>query len=460
MRVLFALVLSALSGMAAQQAQEGPNVLLITIDTLRADHLSSYGYHLRTSPNIDKLAESGVRFTRAHTVIPLTGPAHLSLFTGRYPQEHGGRINGIAFNRDARLVFLPQVLRSYGYTTAAFVSAWPLTSRMTQLNNWFDLYDEDLPREYQMVNSMRHASDVTPKALTWLRHERDKEQPFLLWVHYFDPHSPYELRERFADLEKIGEAPPPAPGLDSDTAQERIRQYNSEIGFTDYYIGILLDELERQDIYDNTLVVLVADHGESLGEHDYIGHGRQLYDPIVRIPLIMRLPGHTTAGKVVDSEVSIIDIASTVADLTVKKIDPDLQLPIQFGGRSLAKVINGDAEAQEQMVRFVTFGGKKGFLPKFIADLFRDKDGPPLKMGHTLGLRKVIYTPDDKYLEIFNIQQDPLELKPVEPRSKSPLFKTEVSRLKRWFDSTAGAAGENTMTQEDIKALKSLGYLQ
>ena len=145
-----------------------PNVLFITIDTLRADHLSCYGYHLKTSPNIDRLAEQGVRYEHAYTVTSRTGPSHYSMFTSRYPQEHGAKLNGFAVAENTKFLFLPQILRRFGYKAGAFVSAWPLTAHLTQLDRWFDTYDEELNRTYQYINSSRWAEDVTPKAISWL----------------------------------------------------------------------------------------------------------------------------------------------------------------------------------------------------------------------------------------------------------------------------------------------------
>jgi choline-sulfatase len=175
---------------AAIAAQKPPNVLLITVDTLRADHLSSYGYHLKTSPYIDKLAQEGARFDRVYTAIPLTGPAHLSLFTSRYPQEHGARRNGVAMASEGAPIAFPQLLRATGYRNAAFISAWPLTARLTGLDAWFDHYDENLTRKYQLFNSSRWAEDVTPPAIDWMKRNGAAHEPFFLWVHYFDPHSP------------------------------------------------------------------------------------------------------------------------------------------------------------------------------------------------------------------------------------------------------------------------------
>jgi len=427
------------------------------VDTLRADHLSCYGYHLETSPNIDKLAAEGVRFENAHTSIPLTGPAHFSLFSSRFPQEIGARINGIAPAEGANALYLPQILRRFGYHNAAFISAWPLTSRLTHLDKWFDLYDEDLSRTYQLFNSQRYAEDVTPPARAWL--EANKERPFFLWVHYFDPHSPYHLREGYEKLKQVGSPKPVPEDLRNGDARERIQKYDSEIAYADHHIGILLKSLDDQGLRDNTLVVLVADHGESLGEHDYVGHGRQLYEPIVRIPLIMRLPGKTTPGKVVKSKVSITDVTPTILDLTVRQEGEDLNIPVPFSGRSLAGSIDGGTDPEEQTVRYVTFAGKKGWMPKILADFFID-NRMPLKMGHALGQRKVIWTPQDKELEIFDIVADRLELKPAKPKPGSPQYRAERKRMKSWFESTDGASGENEMTKEDVKTLETLGYIQ
>ena len=456
-KFLLALLAAAATAFGAERPPE-PNVLMITVDTLRADHLSCYGYHLRTSPNIDKLAEEGVRFADANTTIPLTGPSHISLFTSRYPQEHGARINGLAHNEETKLLFLPQILRRFGYRTAAFVSAWPLTARLTHLDRWFDEYDEDLPRTYQMFNSQRWAEDVAPRAIRWL--QKNDHEPFFLWVHFFDPHEPYDLREAFADPEQIAEPGPRAPEMNSEEARERVRRYDSEIRYADHWIGEILKTVDRLGLRDNTLVVLLSDHGESLGEHDYVGHGRQLYQPIVHVPLIFRYPGKIPAGKVIDTEVSLLDVTPTIIDLALREHHEELHLPVKLGGRSLAASLTGGPPPDQQLLRYVTFAGRKGWMPKFLIDLFVDFKGLPLKMGQRLGDRKVIWTPKKKALEILNVEKDPLELEPVKPPAGSPQYRAETARLRRWFEQTAAAAGENRMTEEDVKVLKSLGYLQ
>lgn len=432
-----------------------PNVLLITIDTLRADHVSCYGYHLRTTPNIDRLAAQGTRFERAYTTIPLTGPAHFSLFTSRYPQEHGARINGVAHSEEARLIFLPQVLRKFGYHNAAFISAWPLTSRLTRLDRYFDLYDEELNRTYQLFNSSRFAEDVTPRAIAWLR--AGARQPFFLWVHYFDPHSPYHFRKAFSRPARIGKVPPSALPSDEET-RFRVASYDSEVAYTDHYVGRLLEALDELKLEKSTVVVLLSDHGESLGEHGYIGHGRHLYENIVRIPLIFRWPGVVQAGKTVASDVSLLDVAPTILELAAGSVQ---ELPIPMGGRSLAtSLYEGGAPPEERVIRHITFGGKKGFFPRWFSFLWTSVDERPLRVGMLAGSRKLIWSPQDESLEIFNLTRDPLEQAPVKPGRKSPLYQAETARLDQWFESTAGAAGANRMTEKDLETLRSLGYLQ
>src|SRR6185437_1326717 len=335
MRLAWLILAAAFTGAslsAASAEVKPPNVLLITVDTLRADHLSCYGYARKTSPYIDGLAREGVRFSRAYTVIPLTGPAHLSLFTRRYPQENGVRRNGVALPDDRAIVTLPQILRSHGYQTGAFISSWPLLGRLTHLDHYFASYDEDLPRTYQLFNSSRYAEDVTPRALKWLHKHANKKKPFFLWVHYFDPHEPYLYRAAF-DPPDVDKAHPYQPPKDRDM-RDRMRNYDSEVYYADHNIGKLLDALDASHIKDSTVVVLVADHGESLGQHDYVGHGLHLFEGIIHIPFIIRYPGHVKAGQVIDKPVSIIDLMPTVVDLTVKNVEVAKEkVPVVFSGR-------------------------------------------------------------------------------------------------------------------------------
>lgn len=433
-----------------------PNILLITIDTLRADHLSCYGYHLKTSPRIDRFASEGVRFERAYSVIPLTGPSHFSLFTSRYPQENGARINGIALPEDSQWLLLPKILKGYGYHNVAYISAWPLTSRLTHLDRVFDLYDEELTRSYQLFNSSRYAEDVTPRVVAWLT--RTRTEPFFLWVHYFDPHSPYLLHEEFASLQPSGHKRS-EPQWRDPTVRERIKQYDSEIGHTDYYVGQLLDALDKCGLRDSTLVALTSDHGESLGEHGYVGHGRRLEERILKVPLIMRYPLRIQAGKLIRQRVSLLDVMPTVLDLAVTNRSENA-FRDSFAGLSLAEAIVGKGRIPLRTLRYLTFGGKKGWTPGWLSWLWVDQDDLPLRLGKSEGALKRVWSPRENQLSIVNIERDPFELNPQILRDDSGLYEEATSELKEWFTTTERAQAEMTRSKRDEEVLRSLGYTQ
>ena len=452
----FTSVLAAQKSETAGKPASRPNVLLITIDTLRADHLSSYGYPLKTSPVMDRLAEQGARFSSTYSAIPLTGPSHISLFTSRFPQEHGARVNGYAVAKDSKWLFLPQILQRFGYSNAAYISAWPLTSRLTHLDRWFDLYDEDLSRKYQLFNSGRYAEDVTPLAMRRLE-ERPEGQPFFLWVHYFDPHSPYHAREGFQDLDPSGHPDNrPAP-LDGEMA-ERIRNYDSEIAYADAHIGKLLAKVDELGLRDSTMVVLTSDHGESLGEHGYVGHGRSLSQGIVSIPLIVRYPGVIPAGQVIDDNVSLLDITPTILDFTIGDQN-EQDLPTAFTGRSLAAALTAEEPIPDRPIRYITFAGKKGWMPRWIASLWVNADRTPLRVGQTLGDQKSIWNPRGKTLSLFDVPHDPFEQNPVVLSKRDSRYRAQAKPLRRWFEATDLSDGESRMSERDVEVLKSLGYI-
>jgi arylsulfatase A-like enzyme len=451
--------LMALPASAAQTgAQHPPNIVLITVDTLRADHLSSYGYPLRTSPYIDGLAAAGIRFERAYTVIPLTGPSHLSIMTGRYPQEIGVRRNGVAPPAEMMIASLPEVLGKHGYRRGAFISAWPLTAHLTHLNDWFDDYDEDLNRTYQLFNSSRYAEDVTPRALEWLRKNAKSDKPFFLWVHYFDPHSPYDFRDYFQPKPRADVAAPHAKKMDTEM-KERIRAYDSEVYYTDHYIGQLLQEMDKLGVTDSTLTVLTADHGESLGEHGYVGHGRHLYENIVHIPLIMRFPGKTMAGRTIKTPVSSIDIAPTILDIALGDWAKG-KAESFFTGKSLAKAVLGVSEPEARRVYYVTFAGKKGFLPNWLSSAWVHDQELPLAFGYVDGINKVVWRPGDKKMRLADLGKDPFEAHAQWLGSGKSRYKATTSAMSRWFNLTDGRTAEEKLSAHDREVLKSLGYAQ
>ncbi len=274
----------------------GANVLLVSIDTLRADHLGAYGYAEAETPRLDQIAREGIRFAQVVSPMPLTLPAHTSLMTAVPTSVHGIRDNG-AFELSAETSTLAEQLRAAGYQNGAFVGSFVLHSRWG-LSRGFAHYDDRF--EYGVAGGVpgqveRPAEAVVDAALSWLTEPR--EAPFFSWVHLFDPHSPYA-------------APEPYGSRYID------RPYDGEIAYTDAQVGRLLDGIDAAGLLDNTIVVVTADHGEGLGEHGEPGHGLFLYDTTVLVPLIIRLPDRLLAGREVAEQVRLIDIAPTLVELT------------------------------------------------------------------------------------------------------------------------------------------------
>ena len=311
-----------IAGCARERAR--PNVLLITLDTTRADRLGCYGGRAGITPSIDAIAASGVRFAQADSPVPLTLPAHATLLTGLLPLHHGVRING-AGALPAKHDTLAAAFATAGYRTAAFVSAFVLDSRFG-LDRGFAAYDDDTeldPSGEHRDQPERRAEAVVGAALQWL--ERVDERPFFLWVHLFDPHAPYD---------------PPQPHSG----------YEGEIAYMDAQIGRLLARIDRK----NTIVVIVGDHGESLGEHGELQHGLLLYESTLRVPLIVAAPD--LKPRVVERPVSTVNVAPTIAALAGIDFKSDgrallsggepastdvyaeTQYPLMFGWSELAAV--------------------------------------------------------------------------------------------------------------------------
>ena len=306
----------------AVRARRDPrlNVLLITVDTLRADHVGSYGYMAAQTPALDRLAARGLRFAHATTVAPLTLPAHSSLMTGTFPAFHGVRDNGGFYLGDDQ-VTLAKVLQARGYRTGGFVSAFVLDHRWG-IGQGFDRYYDDFDLAKYRVDIgldavQRPASDVVSKAIEWL--DRESARPFLAWVHMYEPHAPYD---------------PPEP-IRARFPPTMIGAYDGEIATADVQVGRLIDHLAADGRLDRTLVVILGDHGESLGEHGEEQHGFFIYDADVRIPLI--IAGPDVPSRVVDDQVRIVDVMPTILQLL--RID----VPRTVQGRSLLPLVRGEA---------------------------------------------------------------------------------------------------------------------
>lgn len=282
------------------------NVLLITLDTTRADHLGCYGNPTVRTPNLDALAAGGVRFTQCTATVPITLPSHTSIMTGTYPFVHGVRDNGHVVPEDN--LTLAEVFKQHGYTTGAVVSAYVLNSEF-RLTQGFDTYDDIWQQRAQTTlyryfqSPERPADEAADHAIEWLdKHRNDR---FFLWVHFFDPHQPYE---------------PPEPYL-----SQYPHPYMGEIAFMDAHLGRIIQRLRELDLEKRTLVVVVADHGEGLGDHGEETHLFFLYDTTLTVPLIFYCPTLLPAGLVNDSQVRTIDVAPTILDLVGLPAKPDAQ---------------------------------------------------------------------------------------------------------------------------------------
>jgi arylsulfatase A-like enzyme len=404
------------------------NVLLVTIDTLRRDHLSIYGEDEAVpTPRFDAFAEQGILYTDAVTPLPETGPSHASMFTSLHPSTHGVISNGHPLHRGFDTI--AERLAAEGYATAAFVSSFAVDSR-TGLDQGFQIYDDAFMPAVHGVSEIRlvgllqrvimrfgdplkvpwllerSAEATNGRAIPWLRERGGK--PWFCWVHYFEPHAPYEAH---AADDADGQ---PLPELDHrwilanergfDYTPEVIEQlrtlYGHEVSWVDAQLGVLLDTLDELELADNTLVIVTSDHGEMLGEHDYHFNHHSIYDEAVRIPLAIRAPACRAGIFEVDAQVRVMDLAPTVLDYL--RLDP--LKPSE--GRELL----GYAEKVRHASLPTTLIGRKtgaldrGSLLGFRTGRPHEQEGRPLKY---------IWDLDEQREMLFDLVGDPDELNDI-----------------------------------------------
>lgn len=426
--------------------QRFPNVLIVTIDTLRSDRLSSYGYRRPTTPNLDRLLASGIRFAQARTVEPLTNPALCAMFTSTYPHENGATRNGLRLRPG--MPSMAKVLGRRGYRTAAFVGNWTLRNEISGLGEHFQDYEEVFSRKrwFGMFKSEATAEDLTEASLAWLDdHVRDQRRPFLLWVHYVEPHAPYRLQEGFAGklgISMAGEVP-------------RQDRYDTEIAFVDHWAGRLLAAVEgNPELRENTLVVFAADHGESLGEHGYWGHGRNLFEPTLRIPLGVSWPGRIRPG-VIDAPALNLDVAPTVLGLA------GLPEPEGFRGFDWSPVLRGEAEPPRE--RILWFQAHKGAVLSSHEAASARRSGL-LEIGVLAGGEKEIFRLTESRRALFDLARDPRELRDISGTAVGTAAPSKP--LKEWMAAVRqGLAASDRLTpaavgQEDARRLRALGYVE
>jgi len=437
--------------------QPRPNVLFVVIDTLRSDYCSCYGYPLPTTPVLDELAAEGVRFANVYTPIPTTGPAHASLFTARPPLIHGVLKNGHVLAPEA--VTLAEILQRQGYDTAAFVSAFPV-NRKFGFSQGFETYDDDFKDARSPLRAPnpqtpgaaevfeRRADETNDKALDWLRKRSasGNDNPFFLWMHYYDPHTPHTPPPRFARAF----LPRASRQISS---QERMKGlYSGEIRFTDEQLGTLLDAIESASPAENTLIVITSDHGEGLMDHDWMGHGLLLYEEALKVPFVMRWTGRIEPGRVVEAPVALMDIVPTLLELLEISGGREGMMGESQASR-LAREREGAGEAGARDRRLV-------FQRRFYE--IDTVKGHPIK-GDKFALLwnnwKYIEAVEEDSRELFDLQRDPGELNnlvEIHLERRATMSRALNDAIDRMASLASG--GGQRVSEDDAKRLEALGY--
>jgi choline-sulfatase len=401
----------------AQDRPKRPDVFLITIDTLRADHVHCYGYDRIQTPALDALASDGIRFEQAFTPSPITNTSHTSILTGLFPSAHGVTDFGVPLLPIHRS--WAQLLKDRGYQTAAFIGAVILDSKALApgLDNGFDFYD-NFPRDAQTKSRWgrveRRGMEVVQRAESWLT--AHPNGPHFVWLHLYDPHDPYE---------------PPAPFSQT----YRTRLYDGEIAYADWALGHFVTYLKQRSAYRNSLIVVVGDHGEGLGDHGEDTHGIFLYDSTTHVPLILKLPRGNAGSHVVHSQVRTVDILPTVLELA------GISTAEKFDGESLKPYFEATG------------------IPGRVA--FGETDYPlgfgwaPLRSLRTEGY-KFIEAPRP---ELYDLHADPRETQNTyEPwNTRVQQFRAILAEIRAKTPRQASSA--SSVGPQTIAELRALGYL-
>lgn len=411
---------SSVCAQSAQDSTSHPDIFLVTIDTLRADHVHCYGYAPIQTPALDNLAKEGVRFAEAFTPSPITNTSHVSILTGLLPSTHG--VMDFAVPLASAHPLLSEVLKKRGYHTAAFIGSVVLDSHRFApgLDRGFDFYDNfpEISRSNSRWERLeRRGKDVVRHAEDWLSNH--SAGPKFIWLHFYDPHDPYD--------------PPPPYAQEYEN-----RLYDGEIAYADSALADFVTYLKRKGWYRNAVVIVVGDHGEGLGQHHEETHGAFLYDATLHVPLIIKLPGQTQAGRVIEAQVRTTDIMPTVVDLL------RIHLPSHFDGESLAPhFASGNTAAIAKRTAF----GETDYPLRF--------GWAPLRSARGEGF-KFIEAPKP---ELYDLQSDPLELTnnyaPWDARVQG--FRAKMSALRRTATSQTHSAG--AVSSSTIAELEALGYL-
>jgi len=412
---------------AKETTAKPPNIILITLDTTRADRMGFLGSKRGLTPNLDVLAKQSVVFTRAYAQVPLTTPSHAVLLTGTYPQFN--HVDDLAQPLSPRLPYLPDLLRQHGYHTAAFVGSIvldPRTKAAPGFDRGFDIYDAPFhnsnPGEDRYHSLERRAADVAHSAVGWLSHHRT--EPFFLWLHFYDAHDPYDPPEPFK-------------------TRHRSEPYDGEIAYTDSIVGDVLSALKRQGVYQTTVIAIAADHGEAFGEHGERWHGVFLYDETIHVPLLLKLPAEKFASERVNARVALADVAPSLLQAAGISIPPAMQ------GQSLYSLMAAP-----------NAGGSEGKAPE--RAIYSETDYTHRAFGfselRSWRTQKYLYIKAPKR-ELYDESADPEALKNLAPSAQA-ITDTLDSQLSTFWTKTS-YTGEKRLTADPTvtENLRALGYL-
>ncbi len=408
------------------------NVVLITVDTLRADHLACYGLRHVATPHLDALAAEGVRFADAATTVPFTLPAHSSIMTGTYPPFHGVREN-VGYALDERIPTLAERLAAAGRATSGFVSAFVLDERWgigRGFDHYFDDFDVASMKQINMGSVQRDGKQTIAEALRWLDRPDRPAEPFFLWLHLFDPHEPYEppepYRSRYPD-----------------------HPYAAEVAYTDSLVGDFRRALEERDLLESSLLVLTGDHGEGLGHHRESFHGFFIYDSTVHIPLIVRVPFGDLGGRVVEQTVSHVDLLPTILEAVGATVPESAQghslLPLMLG----MEEVHPEADGGD--------GWQRAVYSESYYSLFH-YGWAPLRSIRAGGY-KYIDTPEP---ELYRPADDPREERNLfrHQRRTARDLKQRLEALTASLDPpSAERRQQPDLDQETLEQLRALGYV-
>lgn len=400
------------------------NIIFFTLDTTRADHLGCYGYENVETPNIDRLAKNGILFKNTICQAPLTLPSHSSIFTGTYPFYHGVRDNGGFYLEPDNITFA-EVLKKHGWATSAFIGAFVLDSRWgldQGIDYYYDNFDFAKYKRISLDSVQREGGEVIEAFFEWF--EKNHQEKFFSWIHLYDPHTPYD---------------PPEP-YKTRYSNRAWGLYDGEIAYVDFLIGKVLDNLREKEILEKTIIVIVGDHGESLGQHYENRHGFFIYDASISVPLIIQIPSSELGGKVVASPVETIDIIPTLLQILGSPV------PLEVQGKSLIPLIMDENPEQERLAYSETY------YPRYRYGWSELKSLRSLQYKYIQAPRPELYDLTKDPEELYNTYKQNLTI--------GKQFEQKLKNLQEEMSAKGvEEKGPQKLDEESREKLMALGYI-